>query len=90
MDSLPLQVGREVRAHARALMVIALDVAVVVVHVGLALQVEHMAPDTDCLNCHAGTGRMVARRVRHSLDAEHGTGVATRDEVLLSYRGMLV
>lgn len=89
MDSLPPQVGREVPAHARALMANASGVAVVA-HEGLASPVEHMAPDTSCLNCPADTGKMVARRVRHSLDAERGTEVVIRDGVPLAYRGMLV
>ena len=89
MDSLPLQVGRGVRAHARALMAIASGVAVLA-HEGLALQVEHMAPGTSCLNCLADTGRMVARQVRRSRDVEHDTEVVARDEVHLAYRGMLV
>ena len=89
MDSLPPQVVREVRVHDRASMAIASGVAVVA-HEGLALQVEHMAPGASCLNCLADTGRMVARRVRHSLNAEHDTEVVTRDEVHLAYRGTLV
>ena len=84
MDSRPPQAGREVPAHAHALMGIASGVAVV----GLALQVERMAPGTSGLNCLADTGRMAARRVRHSPNAERDTEVVGPDEVPLAYRGM--
>ena len=89
MDSLPPQVGREVRAHARALMAI-VSGAAVVAHESLALQVEHMAPGTGYLNCLADTGRMVARQARRSLDGERNSEVVPRDGALLADRGMLV
>lgn len=89
MDFLPPQVGREVRAHARASMATA-SVVAVVAQEGLAVQVEHMAPGTGCLNCLGDTGRTVARPVHHSLDAERDIEVVTRDEVPLVNRGMLV
>ena len=88
-DSQPPPVGCRVRAHARALMAISSDVAAVG-REAPALEAEHMAPDTRCLDYFADTGRMGARQVCHLPNAGHETEVATRHEVLLVYRGRLI